>query len=49
MKSCALSCHVLEMCACVVSIGKREAHSVGDRNEGMGGCGNLESAGRGHV
>jgi hypothetical protein len=49
MKSRALSCHVLEMCACVVSMGKRVAHSVADRNEGMGGCGDLESADRGHV
>jgi hypothetical protein len=49
MKSCALSCHVLEMCACVVSMGKKVAHSVGDRNEGMGGRGDLESADRGRI
>jgi hypothetical protein len=33
----------------VVPVGKRVAHSVADRDEGMGGCGDLESADRGYV
>ena len=49
MKSCALSCHVLEIVRLCGVSGKGTAYSVADRDEGMGGCSDLESADRGHV
>jgi hypothetical protein len=49
MKSCDLSYHFLEIWSLTFISGKRAAHSVADRNEGVGGSGGLESAKIRHV